>query len=213
MNEPLINILTRTSNRPNAFKRCYDSIHNQTYKNIRHLVSYDDVKDLNYLNNYKNIDLCKINKLKLIYLDESKNPNTGKYSPHNLYFNEMHKFIKEGWVMYLDDDDYLANETVLEEIVSSINPNTDFILWQMKFVNGNLIPSNDTINDKPKLGNIGSPCVMFKYNLLNNTIWDGYKCADFRFIYDIYNKSTVKKIIKKPMVIVGQIGDGNKGDV
>ena len=58
-----LNILTRTSNRPNGFKRCYNSIKNQTYKKINHIVSCDNEKDLNYLNNYDDIEVIKIYEL------------------------------------------------------------------------------------------------------------------------------------------------------
>ena len=48
----IINILTRTSKRPIGFDNCYKSIINQTYKSIKHIVSYEDNKDLQYLNKY-----------------------------------------------------------------------------------------------------------------------------------------------------------------
>jgi len=52
-NQPiLINILTRTSGRPNGFNKCRKSIENQTYIQIKHLVSYDDNNDLHYLKKY-----------------------------------------------------------------------------------------------------------------------------------------------------------------
>jgi len=45
---PKINILTRTSGRPNCFKRCVDSIKSQTYKNINHIVGADDDASYEY---------------------------------------------------------------------------------------------------------------------------------------------------------------------
>ena len=58
--EILINILTRTSNRPIGFLNNYHSVSNQTYKNINHLVSYEYEEDLkhyqeicNVINDYK----------------------------------------------------------------------------------------------------------------------------------------------------------------
>jgi hypothetical protein len=50
---------------------------------------------------------------KIIEEDKSINPNTGKYSPHNLYFNEMYGKITEGWIIFLDDDDNLIGENCI----------------------------------------------------------------------------------------------------
>jgi len=53
MKNPLINILVRTSNRPNFFAKCYQSIREQTYKNIRLIVSYDDEFTKEYTSGYE----------------------------------------------------------------------------------------------------------------------------------------------------------------
>jgi len=42
MEKPLLNILTRTSNRPNAFELNKMTVRTQTYPNIRHIVCVDD---------------------------------------------------------------------------------------------------------------------------------------------------------------------------
>lgn len=46
--KPIINIVTRTSNRPIYFERCQESIEIQTYPNskIRKIVTFDDEQDL-----------------------------------------------------------------------------------------------------------------------------------------------------------------------
>ena len=63
MKNPLINILTRTSNRPIGFKNCELSIKNQTYKNIKHIVSYDNDNDLTYLKETENKIKVDMNQL------------------------------------------------------------------------------------------------------------------------------------------------------
>jgi hypothetical protein len=45
----LINILIRTNFRPTAFARCIKSVKDQTYKNIRIIVSYDNHNALKYI--------------------------------------------------------------------------------------------------------------------------------------------------------------------
>ena len=62
--EPLINILIRTSGRPVYFKKCIDSIRKQDYSNYRILISYDTKEDLKYIKSNTNsndfILFCKI---------------------------------------------------------------------------------------------------------------------------------------------------------
>lgn len=212
MHKPLINILTRTSNRPNFFNRNVNSVNSQTYKNIRHIVSYDNDDDLEYINKHNNLTLVKIDKDKLIREDNSPNPNTGKYSPHNLYFNEMLKIVEEGWVIFLDDDDLFYNENSLEIIVNNMIDDDTMIIWQMNFINGLILPPTDELNNKPKLGKIGSPCFSFNIKQLGDIKWDGWKCGDFRFIEKIYNKTDKKITIPKILIDINNIGSGNKND-
>lgn len=212
MHKPLINILTRTSNRPNFFNRNVNSVNSQTYKNIRHIVSYDNDDDLEYINKHNNLTLVKIDKDKLIREDNSPNPNTGKYSPHNLYFNEMLKVVEEGWVIFLDDDDLFYDENSLEIIVNNILNDDTMVIWQMNFINGLILPPTDELKGKPKLGKIGSPCFSFNIKQLGDIKWDGWKCGDFRFIEKIYNKTDKKITIPKILIEINNIGSGNKND-
>ena len=124
-----LNILTRTSNRPNGFKRCYNSIKNQTYKKINHIVSCDNEKDLNYLNNYDDIEVIKIYEL-----TNFKN-RIGNYMIWNTYFNHMITQSKDGWIIFLDDDDYLHNENVIEEIINEDIKDKEVVIFQMFFNN------------------------------------------------------------------------------
>lgn len=63
---PIINIITRVS-RMDKFKDCYDSVKNQTYKNVNHILTYetefigDQIKREYDLTN---VSLCKVTKLK-----------------------------------------------------------------------------------------------------------------------------------------------------
>lgn len=211
--EPLINILTRTSNRPNYFNQNVKSVSSQTYKNIRHIVSYDNESDLSYLDKYDNIELVKINREKLIEEDTCINPNTGKYSPHNLYFNELFEKINDGWVIILDDDDEFIDENSVKKIVDNIKNDNSLIIWQMKYQNTNrVLPPNNLINSKPMLGQIGSPCFTFNIKNLGDIRFDSWKCGDFRFIQKLYDKISEKIIIPEPLILIKQIGLGNKID-
>lgn len=211
--EPLINILTRTSNRPNYFANNVNSVKSQTYKNIKHYVSYDNDKDLSYINKHDSVVPIKVDRDKLIKEDNYGVFQTGKYSPHNLYFNELLSNIENGWVIILDDDDQFINEYSVEKIVKEIDNKDSIIIWQMRYNNSNrVLPPLNLINQKPILGQIGSPCFTFNIEQLGDIKWDGWKCGDFRFIEKLYNKIPNKKIIKEPLILINQIGLGNKID-
>jgi glycosyltransferase involved in cell wall biosynthesis len=216
MNEK-INILTRTSNRPKGFSICADSIVNQTYGNINHIVSYDDDKDLEYISKYENIKAIKIDREEIIKNDTSvdpKNPNFW-FSPHNLYCNPLLDAVEEGWVMFLDDDDMLIDNDVIEEIVLNIKDEDTMLIWQMRYPTGNLLPDQYSfLNKQIRLGGIGSPCFLFHSKWKDEARWDAYKCGDFRFLEKIYNKVPKKSWIRKPFIQLNNNGGlGKKIDI
>lgn len=215
MHKPLINILTRTSNRPNGFKLTRNSIEMQTYKNINHIISYDNEDDLNYLNQYSNLTLVKIDKNELIKSDNSKTPNTGKYSPHNLYFNEMVKYVNDGWVLYIDDDDYFKDEYSIEKIVNEISKSDDdtLIFWQFRLGDNLILPKDLSKDNPPKLYSIGGETICFNYKYKDIVIWDGWKCSDFRIIDKLFNNVPKFRFINEVLVIAPKPGLGNKIDV
>ena len=215
MSQPLINILTRTSNRPNGFNITYNSIKNQTYKNIKHIVSYDNNDDLSYINRYDNLTLVKVDKDRLISEDNSPNPRTGKYSPHNLYFNEMVKFVDSGWVMYLDDDDKFVDNHCLEKIVNMINQSDEdtLIFWQFKLGNNLILPKNIDDKNPPKLYNIGGGSIVFNSKYKEHSKWDSWKCSDFRVIDNLYNNIPKNKFIKEVLILAPKPGSGDRVDI
>jgi len=210
MQSPLINIITRTSGRPNGFKRCHQSIKSQTYKNIRHVVSIDDFKDKEY------VEACGvtpifIDKQKIISLPDIPNPNTGKRFIYNLYFNVLFSKVNSGWILILDDDDFLANEHVVQEMVNNINNNNDMLIWKMRYPNGQMLPRQ--MNIRPRLGTIGSPCIMIHSSVAKGIKWDGWKCGDYRYISKAWNSTETKVWIDSPLIQLGGAGFGLKKDI
>ena len=208
----MINILTRTSNRPNGFDINKKSIRNQNYDKIKHIVSIDNEDD-NYVNQYDDIMIVKIDRKKLIENDTCVSPNTGPYSPHNLYFNEMMGKVDDGWIMFLDDDDRFLDENSLSMIVENIKDEDTLLMWQMVYSNGETIPRGNWVNTKPLISNIGSPCFMFHSKYKDNFEWDSWKCGDYRFFSKLFDTIPNKVYINKPLVFISQIGFGMKRDV
>jgi len=215
MDKPVINILTRTSNRPNGFDINYKSVHGQTYDNIKHIVAYDNDSDLEYINNYDNLTVVKIDRQNLIDNDTFVDPKTGKYSPHNMYFNEMIKEVEDGWVIYLDDDDTFVHSMVIQQIVKEINKvdNDTLLVWKFKLGTSLILPKAFSDEYPPRIGGIGGSCMAFHIKHKDLAEWDSWKCSDFRVIDRLYKGIPKHKFINKLYVNAPIPGSGNKIDL
>ncbi len=215
MKQPLINILTRTSNRPLGFKKNVDNIKNQTYKNINHIIGTDDKNSISYIEECGFKDYLFLDRENIIKKDNCPNPHTGVYSPHNLYFNHMIKEISEGWVIYLDDDDTFTHTNTVEKIVDNINNNDEdtLIYWRMVYSNGRVLPINMGGNRLPILGGIGGSCFTFNCKYKNIAMWDSWKCGDYRLICKLHKKIPKKCWIPENFIYVPSQGMGNRKDI
>ena len=155
-----INVITRTSNRPNGFDRNYHSIKSQTYKNINHIVIYDNPDDYtNYVSKYDGITVYGVDRQKLI--DDYKGPifYNKMFWPsyHNLYFNPVLKTIEQGWIIFLDDDDLFFDENSVQKIIDELKNEDTLYIWKMLSAGHTVIPRQITFTMKKlELGNIGS---------------------------------------------------------
>jgi hypothetical protein len=215
--QPKINILTRTSNRPNSFKRCHNSIKYQTYENINHIVSCDNAADLEYLKSYDDIAIIEVDRDTLIKNDPSPAGIEGPSfwsSPHNLYCNSLLDSVHKGWIIFLDDDDELINEHAISTIVSHLEDEDTMLFWQMQYTNGSKLPDQQSFDTKtPRIFKIGSPCFMIHEKWKGTARWDSFKCADARYIEKIFAKIPNSKWIQRPFITINGQGLGHKGDM
>lgn len=214
--EPLINILTRTSNRPKGFLKCRESIVNQTYKNINHIVVTDDIKSIDYIESSGVQEYTLIDKEDLIKKDNTinNNPQTGRLSVHNLYCNVLNSMVKDGYIMYLDDDDMLLNNTSIENIVNNIVDSDTILFWQMRYPTGRVLPVRGFHIKKPIIGDIGSPCFLFHHKWVEYAVWDTWKCSDFRVVSNLDKHIPNKKWISHPFIQLNNNGDlGRRNDI
>ena len=175
--EPLINILIRTSGRPVYFKKCIDSIRKQDYSNYRILISYDTKEDLKYIKSNTNsndfILFCKISD------------STKENFPYNLYINDLYEFVNSGWILVLDDDNMFISNESLTKVAKLLKKENQLVVWKVKLFD-KVIPSK-SFNKQPTLYDIDSSNFIFhssyKYKLGQ---WDGNKCADFRLALKLY---------------------------
>jgi len=178
----LVNVITRTHNRPKYFKVCRDSILNQSHENINHVVGSDTVCD--YYDDCIKLELSE---------QVSSKPDVGTYpAPWNLHLNELGKHIKEGWVMYLDDDDKFASLDALKIIVSNIDNEDQILLWKVD-INGWIVPSDEAFGRMIQPGNISGIGFMFHTKHLP-VDWGSWSYGDYRVLRQLSKKLKQKWI-------------------
>ena len=171
----LVNIITRTHNRPKYFKVCKDSINNQTHENINHIIGSDIECDYT---DYFKLELSEA---------VTEKPDIGTYpAPWNLHLNELGKHAIDGWVMYLDDDDKFTSKDALKIIVSNIDNTDQILLWRVN-INGWIVPSEEAFGKVISPGNISGIGFMFHTKHLP-VDWGSWSYGDYRVLRELSKK-------------------------
>lgn len=195
MSQPLINILIRTSRRPEQFARCMESIRNQTYKNIRLIVGYDNHEALSY-----------IDQQSFIY-SKFIEPDRSLPYFYDCYCNELKPLAYTGWFFFLDDDDILASPTVLQELSEQLTGPHEAIICQF-LRNGVPKPADNYIRKRVIWeGKIGLPCLVLHSKHKEISGLDGQKAGDYRYIKEIVDQ-VYTKFIPLPLVSAGPRSHG-----
>ena len=182
LNKPLINILIRTSGRPEYFNKCVNSIYNQKYKNWNILIGIDDDNSLTYTQSVKGRDV--------IYnydnFEIPKPPNSIDYGvafKYNMYLNDLQNEVNDGYIIYLDDDDCLFDSNSLNKLVNVIKSDNDLVIWRVKFPN-RLVPSDSNFGKAPVLKDISG--IGFSFHVKHKKEWEPYKRGDYRVAKSLY---------------------------
>jgi len=196
VNQPvLVNILVRTSKRPNYFETCMQSIYSQSYPAIRILVSCDNEETFSYLKKYQGIEVVRVK------------PNTGPCEPlpddypydsyrfpANLHLNALMDQVKDGFIMFLDDDDLLLHPGALKAIVSHISSKDDLLFWRVRFP-GRDLPEDKFFGKEPVYAHISGIGFAFHSGYIPFATWDGWSGCDYRVASRLYRKVPRKKFI------------------
>lgn len=190
-----VNVLIRTSNRERLFNRCINSLRSQTYKDINILVSADDEKTASY------VKAAGIEPV----LVQKKVKNQVDTAPYNSYLNDLIDKVKGGWIFILDDDDYLADNSVLARVVEHLRDDNAIYFMKMRWSTGRIIPSPENFSmHRIVLRDIGMPCFIFHAKHKHKVAFDAKKQGDYRFI------TKLASVVKKQRwidLIVTQIGN------
>lgn len=185
--KPLVNILTRTSGRPKYFEKCIESIRNQTYPNINHLISVDDDESEEYVKKHTD-NYIRVERFKGNIPTVDPETKVRRAAPYNLYLNELRKEVKEGWIMFLDDDDIFLEDTAIEEMMTAATSDDDLLIWKVRFPNG-IIPPHKLF-EKHMIALNHFSMIGFMYNKKhdNKAKFDYFSGGDFFFISQLAPK-------------------------
>jgi hypothetical protein len=125
---------------------------------------------------------------------------------YDLYCNTLKLLVTEGWFFFLDDDDQLASNTVLEELADQLKQ-PGAIICQMLRNNAPKPRDNYIKNRIIAEGKIGLPCLVLhsKHKALSGL--DGHKAGDYRYIKAVTDQVRTK-FITLPLVNAGARGHG-----
>ena len=188
----MFNILIRTSNRPEQFKKCIDSIFSQRYKNFNIICCYDDKDCYNYLSTFND------NRLKYYYI----NLNISHHYKYNLYCNYLLEKVNSGWIIFLDDDDMFNDDTFLENIVQYTNNKNNLIMWKVLIDTKEVYPKK--YNDI-KFGEINTSSFCFHSKYKNYSEWKLKRGSDFTFITTLQNNVRFNTIFINKVYVKTQI--------
>lgn len=181
----LINILIRTSYRPNGFARTIKSVHEQTHKNIRVIVSYDNHNALRYIPD--NVEKVKVPR------------GPGKYF-YDEYCNELKSMVIDGYFMFLDDDDVLCSPDIIERIIPVLQEDTALIV-QLK--RGSVVVP---VNKDFTTGKIGMPCLILHNSHKHIADVTVHGAGDYVWIKRV---SELLPINFEPIIVVHSFNRGN----
>ena len=171
MTGPLLNILIRTSNRPNYFRRLIRNIESQSYPNYKLIISADTPETEKYVISagYRPIPVKRLCK------------NQTQTFPWNLYLNTLMNKVRDGWIMFMDDDDMYSDNSALDLIAASLGNESSMLVWRLRFPDGRYVPAVNYMGKTPfTRKQIAMPCFAFHSKWKNLIRFDGQRAGDFR---------------------------------
>jgi glycosyltransferase involved in cell wall biosynthesis len=200
---PLINILTRSHERPEEFKKCVRSIRAQNYKKIHCIVSVHD--DQTEIESRKTLEQFKLSH-EIIRVNHNGVPYNW-----NLFCNDLKERVKQGWFFYLDSDDWLYNSHNLNGLSPYLKDPGVGVICQYyrgrKAKPANLIIRKDGTVDPESIikGKIGGSAIFLHASQKNLADWQPKRAADYDFIKEVAAKIPLK-FVPIPIVQAGNSG-------
>jgi len=127
-----IGIIVPNYNYAHTLNKCIDSILNQTYQNFE-IIYVDDMSTDNSIQIMQNYQIHTTNKIKIVHLKQ-KRYNGGARNEAYLHLSD-----DVDYVYYVDSDDWLYDETALEQINRKLQTKPDVLFVGLaNYKNGKL---------------------------------------------------------------------------
>ncbi len=176
----LVSVIVPYFRKKKYFKKCINSIFNQTYSNIEIIIVYDDENkyDLNYIKSFK------IKKKKFHLIINKKNFGVGK--SRNLGV----KKAKGKYVAFLDSDDYWKKNKIKDQLIFmkenkiSFSHTNYFIINDYNKILGLMkVKKKLNYNDLIKSCDIGTSTVMVERKLFKKYFFSSFKTKEDYFLW------------------------------
>ena len=201
MKDQLLNILIRTSNRPNYFSRLSENLILQSNQYFNCLVSVDTPESVQYVLE---------EGLSYVIMPYKYKPSKNLTFPWNLYLNILMDHVTEGWILFMDDDDIYFSPDSLQIIAENLPDHNSMLVWQMCFPDGRLVPSHDYMGKLPfTRRQIGMPCFAFHSKWKNRVRFDGLRAGDYRITNQLQEFLKVKWL-EMTLVQLGNFGNAGR---
>ena len=178
----MINILIRTHDRPEKLAKCIQSIEEQAYKDWRIIISADNDKAERWVKRYE-YEYIRTDKIKYRKIRERSRL---KKKHFNLYLNTLQDKVKEGFIIYMDEDIIMKTENSLQLVADNAKEDKLLIYKFRVRLDRSSRPESRYWKKPPQRTHIntGSFCHPAKHKV----IWRGISAGDYFAASDLYNR-------------------------
>lgn len=128
-----LTVVIRTHDRPEAFRTCIESVRRQTHKNIDIVVGVDTPGSYDYVLPYNVTRIVKC---------EPRERTSNTDFPANGYISNLVKDINDGYILILDDDNYLADPQGVEKLFRQIDKEWCVYMIRYRYADGRKFPND-----------------------------------------------------------------------
>lgn len=178
MSTPTLNVVTRVGTRPQAFQRCRFTVRKQTYPEVLHICGTED-------DNAEGAGWAAFAGKHISYRRLTEEDD-GNYF-YNRYLNRFTGHVKDGYVMYLDDDDQFMRETAAAEIVEAMEAaGAGLGIWKVRFPQ-QCVPKI-SFGYVPTLADVSGIGFCWRTDLSKYVWWQQCFASDFYCIHGIFRE-------------------------
>ncbi len=212
----MIYVLTRTAGRPKFFEKCAQSVFDQSYPDVVHVIGYesDDAATRAYIDKSTHL------REPILVGYPAGSPDSDGQIFYNRYFTDIYKRLEhlgaENWITYLDDDDVFQDEHALQALQDAVKPPTRMVIGRADW-NG-IFPAHDQMGVRPHYNSIATSGWMFRASLLPYAHWRTDIHSNWVVAQNIYDQlepwevEWVDKVLARMQRPDGSGGHGARDD-